>query len=400
VHGAANGIPFSVSLRHESLTVGLGGRTVAACDRAGRLYSFWRDGHTYRRGLSGRVLHKWHDEAGRHREALDEAAADAVVDEAAAVFDHVHDAVKSSACRWTPEPEHMRRIEVWAAILMGARFTAAAARADAVRFARVYAPIGIVPPDQYLALVVQATRGCSFSSCTFCDLYHEPFHVKSAFEFDEHLEAVRTYLGTSMRLRRRSIFLGAANALAVPIGRLYNLFDVLERRLDAKRRGVFAFVDGFTGRLKTAGDYRALAARGLRRVYVGLESGHDPLLAFVEKPGSSGDAIETVRAIKTAGLQVGVIVMVGLGGERFGEGHVADTIAAVNAMGLGAGDLLYFSDLVEIPGTTYPQLAAAEAIRPLTPAERRAQREAIRAGLRFAGAPPKIATYDIREFVY
>ena len=404
IRGTAGGVPFTASVRFESVTVGLEGpgtsRTVAACDRAGRLYSFWRDGHTYRRGLGGRVLHKWQDEAGRHWDWPDPAGADAVVNGAAAAFERVHDAVKTTRCRWTPEPEHMRRIETWAALLMGARFTAQAARADAERFARVYFPVGILPPDQYLSLVVQATRGCSFTACTFCDLYHEPYHVRSAFEFDQHVEQVRAYIGTSMRLRRRSIFLGAANALAVPIGRLYNLFDVLERQLDAKRRGVYAFVDGFTGRLKTEGDYRGLAKRGLRRVYVGLESGHDPLLRFVHKPGDRDAAVATVRAVKAAGLQAGVIVMIGLGGDRFAEGHVADTVAAVNAMGLGAGDLLYFSDLVEIPGTTYPRHAAADGIRSLTPAERLAQRRAIRAGLTFSAVPPKIATYDIREFVY
>jgi hypothetical protein len=404
IHGTAGDVPFTVSLRHESLTVGLEGpgrrRTVAACDRAGRLYSFWRDGHTYRRGLGGRQLHKWHDETGRHREWPDPAAGDAVVNAAAEVFARVHDAVKTTTCRWSPEPAHMQRIEAWAALLMGARFTAAAARADADQFSRVYSPIGILPPDQYLALVVQATRGCAFSSCTFCDLYHEPYHVRSAFEFDQHIEQVRTYLGQSMRLRHRSIFVGAANALAVPIGRLYNLFDVLERQLDARRRGVHAFVDGFTGSLKTEGDYRGLAKRGLRRVYVGLESGHDPLLAFVRKPGTSAGAIDTVRAAKAAGLQAGVIVMVGLGGDRHAAGHEADTIAALNAMGLGAGDILYFSDLIEVDGTDYPTLAAGAGIRALTPAERAAQRQAILAGLRFAGPPPKIARYDVREFIY
>ena len=404
VSGSAGEATFTVSLRHETLTVGLEGpgahRVVAACDRAGRLYSYWRDGHTYRRGLSGRLLHKWQDPAGRHWEWPEGEAADAVLNEAAGVFLRVHDAVKTDGGRWTPEPEHMRRIETWAAVLLGARFTAEAARADAERFSRVYAPVGILPPDQYLSLVVQATRGCSFTSCTFCDLYHEPFHVKSPFEFDQHVEAVRAYLGTSARLRGRSIFLGTANALAVPVGRLYKIFEVLERQLDAKRRGVYAFVDGFSGARKTEGDYRGLGKHGLRRVYVGLESGHDPLLDFVRKPGMSGAAIDTVRAVKAAGLAAGVIVMVGLGGDQFAEGHVTDTIAAVNAMGLGAGDFLYFSDLVPIPGTTYPMLADAGNIRALTPDERQTQRQAILDGLRFAGPPPKIASYDIREFVY
>jgi len=404
VQGRAGDEAYNVTVRDESVTVGVEGpgasRTVVACDRAGRLYSFWRDGHTWRRGLSGRLLHKWSDDRGRHWEWPEGVGADAVVDAAASVFQRIHDAVKAVGGRWTPEPEHMRRLEVWAALLMGARFTSDNARADAERFARVYAPIGILPPDQYLATVVQATRGCSFTSCTFCDLYHEPYHVRSAFELHQHIEAVLAYLGPSRRLRSRSIFLGAANALAVPMGRLYKMFEVLERQLDARRHGVSAFADAFTGARKTAGDFKALGKLGLRRVYVGLESGHDPLLRFVGKPGRAGDAVETVRALKSAGLQAGVMVMVGLGGDRFADAHVADTLSAVQAMELGSGDVLFFSDLVEVPGTAYPRLAEAGGIRPLSTDERRAQRERLRQNLPFVGPPPKVASYDIREFVY
>jgi hypothetical protein len=400
VRDFVDGAPFSAALHDQTLTVSLGPRLVAACDRAGRLYSFWKDGHTWRRGLSGRLLHKWHDETGRHCAWPDEADGDAIVDEAASAFRRLHDTVKTRACRWSPEADPMQRVVMLAALELGARFTAGAARADAKRFAQVYSPIGILPPDQYLSLVVQGTTGCSFTSCTFCDLYHEPYRVKTALEFEQHLERVRAYLGASLTLRRRSIFLGAANALAAPLPRLIEWFNLLVRELEAKKRGVGAFVDGFTGARRTTGDFQTLAKRGLRHVYVGLESGHDPLLGFVRKPATRAAVVDTVRAAKAAGVRVGVIVMVGLGGDRYAAAHAADTIATLNAMRLGAGDILYFSDLVEIPGTTYTALAAGVGIRALTPAERGTQRQAIRDGLRFGGPPPKISTYSVREFVY
>ncbi len=400
VRGDLDGAPFTVLLRDEALTASHGERTVVACDRAGRLYSFWKDGHTHRRGLNGRILHKWQDEAGRHWDWLDETARDGLMDEAGSLFRRLHDTVKIQPCRWTPPPDPLQRVAMLDALESGARFTAQAARADAQRFARVYSPIGILPPDQYLSLVVQGTAGCSFDSCTFCDLYHERYRLKTALEFERHVADVREYLGASMSLRSRSIFFGAANALAVPLPRLIEMFDILVRDLDAKTRGVGAFVDGFTGLRKTTGDYQALAKRGLRRVYVGLESGHDALLEFVRKPATRAGAVETVRAIKAAGLYVGVIVMIGLGGHRFADGHVADTIAALSEMGLAAGDLIYFSDLVEIPETAYPALAVSYGIRASSAEERRAQRQAIRDGLRFNGPPPKISTYSVREFVY
>jgi len=136
----------------------------------------------------------------------------------------------------------------------------------------------------------------------------------------------------------------------------------------------------------------------LKRVYIGLESGHDPLLQFVKKPGQAADAIETVQAIKAAGINVGVIVMIGLGGDRFAAGHTRDTVDVLNAMSLGVGDLIYFSDLVEEPDTPYPRLAAQQDIRALSADERAAQRASIRTDLKLNGA--KLSNYDVREFVY
>ncbi len=241
--------------------------------------------------------------------------------------------------------------------------------------------------------------------------------MKPIEEFAAHAQAVLDYLGDSASLRGRSVFLGAANALAVPMPRLLDFFDTIASVLGEAapwnpsphparpgaspgRRPVHAFVDGFSGLQKSAADYATLRERGLRRVYVGLESGHDDLLAFVRKPATGRQAVETVRAIKAGGVSAGVIVMAGLGGRRFSAGHVADTAAAVNEMALDAGDLLYFSDLVEVPGTAYPRLAADADLRPLALDERLAQIAAIRSGLVFPGAPPRVARYDVREFVY
>ena len=396
-HGASAVI---ISLKPHSFALSVDDAHVVAWDRGGRLYSVWRDEVTWRRGLSGHVLEKRPDRGERVRRMLAHAEADEIVDDAAALALRMAAGMQSPAWSWTSAVDAVVAQEARALLSLAGAFGAEAARADAKRFAVVYSPVGILPPDQYLALVVQATEGCSFNTCTFCDLYHEKFRAKSEDEFRRHLGGVLAYLGESVSLRSRGIFLGAANALVLPMARLLPIFEVLLEEADAVRRGVSAFIDGFSGARKTEADFRLLSHFGLRRVYIGLESGHDPLLAFVKKPGVAAAAVETVRAIKAAGVQAGVIVMTGLGGERYAEGHVGDTIEALNAMGLGAGDLLYFSDMVDAPQTAYPRIAAASGVRPLAPESRAAQRVEIRAGLRFSSAPPQIATYDIREFIY
>ncbi len=400
LHALSGTTPYIISLKPHSIAVSVDGTRVVAWDRGGRLYSVYDDGVTWRRGLSGQLIEKRRAGEERERVLLAGDAAGRVVDSAADVARTTLERMRGSSWRWTSPVDQVVAQEARALLALASRFDGAAARADADRFGLVFGRIGILPPDQYLSLVVQATEGCSFNTCTFCDLYHEGYRVKTPEEFRQHVAGVLGYLGASASLRSRGIFLGAANALAVPMARLLPIFETLLDELDAARRGVFAFVDGFTGGRKTSAEYRLLSHLGLRRVYIGLESGHDPLLAFVRKPGTAADAIGTVRAVKAAGVQVGVIVMTGLGGERFAEGHERETAAAINAMELGEGDLLYFSDLVEVPSTSYPVMAADARIRPLTREERRQQLARIRAGLRFAAAPPQFATYDIREFTY
>jgi radical SAM superfamily enzyme YgiQ (UPF0313 family) len=400
LHASHDGTSYTISLTAHSVAVGVGDETVASWDRGGRLYSLVRDDATWRRGLNGVIVEKRREAGRRVHRFLAGAAADAVVDEAAAIAKSVSHAMAAPVWTWHDGIDAVTAQDARTMMTRVSTFGAPAARVDAERFARVYRPVGILPPDQYLALVLQATEGCSFNTCTFCDLYHEPYRVKTAAEFRAHVADVRAYLGESLGLRSHGIFLGAANALAVPMARLVPIFEVLVEDADALRLGVSAFVDGFTGAIKTTRDYRVLADMGLRRVYVGLESGHDPLLEFVRKPATSRAAIDTVRAIKAAGVGVGVIVMTGLGGDRFADAHVADTAATLTAMHLDRGDLLYFSALVEHPHTTYPRLAVNANIRALDGAACEAQRAEMLAAARFDAGGPQTATYDIREFVY
>jgi radical SAM superfamily enzyme YgiQ (UPF0313 family) len=385
IRTTVDGVPASASLTDRALTISRNDEFVAAWDPGGRLYSVVDGETTYRRGLNGRMLIKWRQNGERQHAFASQAQADGIVDRAAAF---------AAALARSPEVSGDTR----GALSGVAMFDSRAANADARRFRDVYHPIGILPPDQYLALVLQATEGCSFRSCTFCDFYRQEYRVKSATLFAEHVGRVRDYLGASVRLRERTVFLGSANALAVPMPGLVPLFDLLVDQFPG--RPVYAFLDGFTGVRKTAADYRDLALRGLRRVYIGLESGHDPLLAFVRKPSTREQVLGTVRAIKDAGVNVGIMVMVGLGGDRFADAHVADTAEALNEIPLGNGDLLYFSELVDLRGSPYLSAAAEAGIRALSAGERKAQRRAIEDRLHFTVSRPRIATYDVREFIY
>jgi radical SAM superfamily enzyme YgiQ (UPF0313 family) len=136
---------------------------------------------------------------------------------------------------------------------------------------------------------------------------------------------------------------------------------------------------------------------------VGLETGDPGLLSWLEKPGRPEHAVELVGALRAGGVAVGVIVLVGAGGERFDQRHVARTADVLSAMRLGPDDMIYFSEYVDDPSLAYGRHAAgAPELQPLPPERARAQRDAITRSFRPADAtrPPRRAGYDIREFVY
>jgi hypothetical protein len=390
------GEQVTISIKPGALSVMFGTHEVLTYDRGGRLWVLTRDGRTYRRGLNGHVIEKYHADNGLIRRRVGGAEAAELIDSAAARMASLRDALAKEAA--TRAAANGALEELLTIIERASYFNAAAHVADRKAFEQVYDPVGILPPDQYMAVVAQATEGCSFNTCTFCDFYRgRRFRIKSPDEFRVHTRAVRAFLGDSILLRR-SIFLGEANALAAPIRRLETFMQIAREEIGDLP--IHAFLDGFTGSKKTASEYARLRMLGLKRVSIGMESGHDPLLAFVEKPSSAADIVATVTELKQAGIAVSVIVLVGLGGDRFAAGHVADTVALLNRLPLGSGDIVYFSTLSERANAPYAAQIRAAGIRPLNDAELREQRQAIVERLNFSSPGPQIATYDIHEFIY
>lgn len=391
IRGHLDGQTITLSLKRGALTLALDEQTVLAYDRAGRLWSFYAHGHHFRRGLNGSVLAKWKAGGIRKRFRLGCGEADLIIHRAALIANQLNNRLRFDAR--ADVTSSLKKI-----LARAAAYDVPAARADMEHYHQVYKPIGILPPDQYLALVLQVTEGCSFNTCTFCSFYkNRPFRIKSPEELQTHIRMVHRFLGDSVLLRK-GVFLADANALVVPQAQLTQLLQVIGAEM-GETPDIYAFVDGFSGEKKSAADYRVLGERGLRRVYVGLESGHDPLLRWVHKPGRAADAVAAVRQMKAGGLQVGVIVMLGIGGDQYARGHIQDTISVLNQMRLGPGDVLYFSEFFS-EGTLYESNVSAADLCPLPPERMQVQQEAIVTGLSFGAERPRIATYDIREFVY
>jgi radical SAM superfamily enzyme YgiQ (UPF0313 family) len=406
------------NLKSSSLSLSLDGREVYSFDLSGKLLTFWDEDKTYIRTLDNRIVKKWRqsqtDGVWKRVQELEKTEKRKIIER---VCDRLKEVLrhfeKGQMGGWGEKESRktvLDQITSWLKIIVSWDY--ARLENERKRFRAVYSPVTILPPDQYLALVLQATEGCKWNHCTFCQFYRKSsFRIKSEAEFTRHIQAAKDFFGEAIRLRR-SIFLGDANAIAIPQSKLLKQLDRInesfpmnsDRASGCKSHffsGICSFLDVFTGEKKTEEDFGELRERNLRRVYVGVETGCDELLRFLNKPATARRTLEVCLAVKGAGLSLGVIVMIGIGGSRFLHRHIEQTTELLNSMGLGPGDILFFSPFVESDSMDYSVRAAEAGIGSLTEREREFQLNAIRSALSFEELQkPKISLYDIKEFVY
>ena len=371
---------------------------VVSFDLEGRPTSWFRDGRTYKRSLASGVYGRRTEGGVRRRWRVADDAVATAFERALEVAGRAAADLRAGRVGAEMVAEPATIVALKQRLERSLTWTPARLAAEHARFAAAYAPIPILPPDQYGAVVLQATFGCSWNRCTFCSFYQDrPFQVRPPEAFEAHVDAVQALLGRDADARR-SVFLADGNALVLANARLRPLLETARRAFPD--RPFAGFVDVFGGERKGVDAWRELRALGLERVAIGIETGFDPLLGWLNKPGSADEAAAFVADLKGAGLRVAVILMVGVGGARFAEAHVRDTAALLARLALDAGDVVYLSPFVVHPGSGYAERAATDGVAPLDAAARTAQYAALRAAARAAAPRTPVARYDIDEFVY
>ncbi len=329
-------------------------------DRSGRLLSYFDGTSHFWRGLSGEaVLRRTTTDHGKQVRRLAPAYADTVVREAQQ---------RCALRQWRDvEPLAYDRIRYYDPAQ------------DRQSYRTIYGRIPIFPPDAYLSVVLQATVGCAWNRCTFCDFYRgEGYRVRPPEQFRAHAVAVREFLGDSALLRKR-VFLGDADVMGVGTKWLEKDLQIASEVFPD--RPCQGFCEAVSVLRRKSTDLQRFRMLGLARVAIGAESGHDPLLALWKKRSRPGDVAEAVTALKHAGYSVGVIFLAGVPAE-FEAAHLADTERLAFRLGLGEGDLVYLSPLVPSVNGVEQANALHTVLRPL-------EANGVR-----------IAAYDIRQIVY
>ncbi len=411
-----DGTRAAAALRRDALEIHTEGDVCFLFDLEGRFIRRSTRNEYHFRGCSHQGSSARKGPGGFHRERFARVELDRLCGEAWEAARKVADAVGDVGAtrRYYPATPEARQALSWI-LARTVEWTPERLAAEAERFAAVYQPVPVLPPDHYSSLVLQATEGCSFNTCTFCRLYRGiPFRIRDSGEFERHVRGVLDFHGEGLR-RMSRIFIGQANALAAPQARIEDWLRVLARHVElpvgpgrvaaswgagAKFRflGIGAFLDGFTGLKKSVEDYVRLRRLGLERVYLGVETGSDPLLRWLRKPATTEGMRETIRRLQRAGIHTDVILLVGAGGSHWAREHVRESLAFLASAPLGRGDHVHLSELIAYADTPYPQLMRDRGSLALSEASLAEQRDLLRRGARELGL--KAVPYRVEPFIY
>ena len=178
----------------------------------------------------------------------------------------------------------------------------------------------IRPPSEAHSIILQVSVGCSHNKCTFCGAYKGVrFRIKDAATINTDIAFAARYCK-----KQKRVFLSDGDALIIPTARLVEIFSTIRQNLPwVNRISIYGNAKSILN--KTVEDLKRLKTLGLDRVYMGLESGHDPTLKNIRKGVTAEQMIAAAAMVRAAGLFLSVTVLLGIAGSVQSTLHATET---------------------------------------------------------------------------
>lgn len=224
----------------------------------------------------------------------------------------------------------------------------------------------IRPPSEAYSLLIRATRNCPWNRCLFCPVYKgQRFELRPAEDIIRDIEVAKAIadeikelswkMGYGGRLRDvaaavysgyqhnssirnvalwlwaggETAFLQDANTLVMRTPDLVKVVSFLKQTFPGLTR-ITSYARSKTAAKKSLEELRQLKEAGLSRLHIGLESGSDLVLNFMEKGVTAEEHIMAGKKVKEAGISLCEYVMPGLGGRKMTSDHVTRTAMVLN----------------------------------------------------------------------
>ena len=181
------------------------------------------------------------------------------------------------------------------------------------------------PPSEGNSLIFQVTLGCSWNKCAFCEMYtSKKFSVKKEEDVFAEIDSMNLY---SQNIRK--VFLADGNAFVLSFSKLSRIVDRLHSVFPKLNRiSAYALPKDILS--KTDEELRLLAEKGLKLLYVGIETGDDELLQLIKKGETFESTSEALIKARKAGIKLSVMILNGLGGRKYSKQHAVNSARMIN----------------------------------------------------------------------
>ena len=223
----------------------------------------------------------------------------------------------------------------------------------------------IRPPSEAYSLLLRVTRNCSWNRCKFCPIYKgEKFQLRSVEEIKQDIRtasviqnqikelAWKSGYGDSVRevaamvchnppndayrnvalwmyAGGKHAFLQDANTLIMKTGELVEVIRYLKETFPSISR-ITSYSRSKTAAKKSVAELVELREAGLSRLHIGLESGYDPVLQFMDKGVTAADHITGGKNVVASGISLCEYVILGMGGTKMWREHAIETARVLN----------------------------------------------------------------------
>lgn len=205
------------------------------------------------------------------------------------------------------------------------------------------------PPYEADSLLIEVTAGCTHHKCKFCTLYDDiPFKFKMspleviAADLKEMKERLKLYRNYKV-LRT---FLTGANPFVLKFERLMIIADLIQKYFpENKTIGCFSRITDIA--LKTDRELKKLREAGYDGLTIGIETGDDGALKFMNKGYLSSDIIKQCKRLDNAGISYNFFYLVSISGKGRGEigaRATADVCNQLHPKLIGANMLTIYSN--------------------------------------------------------
>ena len=181
------------------------------------------------------------------------------------------------------------------------------------------------PPMERSSYMLPVAVGCSYNRCTFCTLFkHLRYRPLPIEQVEQELKRVSAAGGNPVQ-----IFLGDGNAFGMETDHLLHILELIHRYFPGCRMvNMDATVTNISQ--KSDEELRLLYDQGVRRLYLGIESGLDDVLSFTKKDHNLQQAYCQIERMKNAGMIFNAHIMTGIAGAGRGTENAQQTALFFN----------------------------------------------------------------------